>query len=252
MRFSEACERNKEPILQMLRQWLPPQARVLEVGSGSGQHAVYFSRQLAGLQWQPSDRAEYLADLRERIALEGREGLAPGAQLAEPLELDVDRADQWPRGPYEAVFSANTTHIMAAASVPRLLAGAARVLAPDGLLLLYGPFLGGGIPTAASNAAFDAHLRSLNPTMGVRDAGVVMQQALSLGLEALADGAMPANNRILVFRKRSAVHSSIDISSVSHLNNVDDAGLIINKVDNSKVALAETIEIRPARELFRP
>ena len=252
VRFSEACERNQEPILLVLRHWLPPRARVLEVGSGSGQHAVHFARHLAGLQWQPSDRAETLGDLRERISLEGRRDLAPGARLADPIELDVDRTDQWPQGPYEAVFSANTTHIMAAASVPCLLAGAARVLAPDGLLLLYGPFLGGGVPTAPSNAAFDAHLRSLDPTMGVRDARVVTQQALSLGLEALADGAMPANNRILVFRKRGAAHSSIDISSLSHLNNVDDAGLISNKVDNSIISLTETIEVRPAREPFRP
>jgi SAM-dependent methyltransferase len=204
VRFSEACERNKEPILQVLRDWLPMGAWVLEVGSGSGQHAVHFARQLAGLQWQPTDRAEYLADLRERITLEGREGLAPGARLADPLELDVDRAEQWPPGPYDAVFSANTTHIMGAASVPRLLAGAARVLAPGGLLLLYGPFHGGGVPTAPSNVAFDAHLRSLDPAMGVRDAREVAEQALSLGLEALADGAMPANNRTLVFRKRGA------------------------------------------------
>jgi SAM-dependent methyltransferase len=174
---------------------------VLELGSGSGQHAVHFARHLAGLQWQPSDRAEYLGDLRERISLEGRRDLAPEARLAEPIELDVDCADQWPRGPYEAVFSANSTHIMAADSVPRLLAGAARLLAPGGLLLLYGPFLGGGVPTAASNADFDAHLRSLDPSMGVRDAGMVREQALSFGLEAVADGAMPANNRILVFRK---------------------------------------------------
>ena len=202
VRFSEACERNKEPILQVLRDWLPMRAWVLEVGSGSGQHAVHFARQLAGLQWQPTDRAEYQADLRERITLEGREGLAPGARLADPLELDVDRAEQWPPGPYDAVFSANTTHIMGAASVPRLLAGAARVLAPGGLLLLYGPFHGGGVPTAPSNVAFDAHLRSLDPAMGVRDAREVAEQALSLGLEALADGAMPANNRTLIFRKR--------------------------------------------------
>jgi SAM-dependent methyltransferase len=202
VRFSEACERNKEPILQVLRDWLPMRARVLEVGSGSGQHAVHFVRQLDGLQWQPSDRPEYLADLQERISLEGRDGLAPGARLADPLELDVDRADQWPRGLYEAVFSANTTHIMAAASVPRLLAGASGVLQPGGLLLLYGPFLGGGVPTAPSNAAFDAHLRSLDPAMGLRDAREVCEQALSLGLEALADGAMPANNRILIFRRR--------------------------------------------------
>jgi len=204
VRYSEACERNKEPILQVLRQWLPPQARVLEVGSGSGQHAVYFTRQLAGLQWQPTDRAEHLADLRERITLEGRDGLAPEARLTDPLQLDVDRAEQWPPGLYDAVFSANTTHIMGAASVPRLLAGAARVLTPGGLLLLYGPFHGGGVSTAPSNVAFDAHLRSLDPAMGVRDAREVTEQALSLGLEALADEAMPANNRTLIFRKRGA------------------------------------------------
>ena len=189
----------------VLLDWLPPRARVLEVGSGSGQHAVHFARHLAGLQWQPSDRAEYLADLRERISLEGCSNLAPGARLADPIELDVNRPDQWPSGPHEAVFSANTTHIMAADSVPRLLAGAARLLAPGGLLLLYGPFLGGGVPTAASNADFDAHLRSLDPSMGVRDAAVVREQASSYGLDAVADGAMPANNRILVFRKGDSV-----------------------------------------------
>jgi SAM-dependent methyltransferase len=205
VRFSEACERNKEPILLVLRQWLPPMARVLEVGSGSGQHAVHFARHLDGLQWQPSELAEYLGDLRQRITLEGRKGLAPGARLADPLELDVDRAEQWPRGPYEAVFSANTTHIMAAASVPLLLAGAARVLAPGGLLLLYGPFHGDGVPTAPSNAAFDAHLRSINPAMGLRDAGEVTEQARRLDLEPLADESMPANNRTLIFRKRGVV-----------------------------------------------
>jgi cyclopropane fatty-acyl-phospholipid synthase-like methyltransferase len=199
VRCSEACERNKEPILQVLRDWLPVGARVLEVGSGSGQHAVYFTRQLEGLQWQPSDRPDDLADLRERISLEGNGGLAPGARLAAPLELDVDRAEQWPAGPYDAVFSANTTHIMAAASVPRLLAGASRVLRPGGLLLLYGPFHQQGAPTAPSNAAFDAHLRSLDPQMGVRDAHELTEQALGHGLEALADQAMPANNRTLIF-----------------------------------------------------
>jgi cyclopropane fatty-acyl-phospholipid synthase-like methyltransferase len=90
VRFSEACERNKEPILLLLRQWLPPMARVLEVGSGSGQHAVRFARYLDGSQWQLSEQAEYLGYLRKRITLEGRKGLAPGARLADPLELDVD------------------------------------------------------------------------------------------------------------------------------------------------------------------
>jgi len=198
MRWSEACERNKGPILQVLREWLPEGARVLEVGSGTGQHAVFCARQLAGVSWQASDRAEHLADLRERITLEGRDGLASGAQLLEPFALDVDRPEQWPRGPYEAVFSANTTHIMAAESVPRLLAGAAAVLQSGGLLLLYGPFHEGGLPTSESNAAFDAHLRSLDPRMGVRDARVLREQAANLGLDSLADVAMPANNRVLI------------------------------------------------------
>lgn len=202
MRWSEACERNKGPILQVLREWLPQGARVLEVGSGTGQHAVHLARELAGVLWQPSDRADYLEDLRERIALEGEACLALRAQLAEPFELDVDRPEQWPRGPYEAVFSANTTHIMAAESVPRLLAGAAALLSPGGLLLLYGPFHEGGRPTSESNAAFDAHLRSLDPRMGVRDARTLREQASGLGLDPLADVAMPANNRLLIFRRR--------------------------------------------------
>jgi hypothetical protein len=170
---------------------------------------VYFCQQLGGLQWQPSDRAEYLLDLVERIALEGQAGLAPGANLAAPLELDVDRAEQWPCQRYEAVFSANTTHIMAAASVPQLLAGAAAVLETGGLLLLYGPFHDGDQPTAASNAAFDAHLRSIDPTMGVRDALAIRAKALSLGLVSVADVAMPANNRALIFRRVDRVATGL-------------------------------------------
>ena len=202
VQFSPACERNKLPILQVLRAWLPPAARVLEVGSGSGQHGVFFCQELAGLRWQPSDRSEQLAELAERISREGRCGLAAGATLADPLELEVTRADQWPRPPFDAVFSANTTHIMAAAAVPLLLTGAAGVLAPGGLVLLYGPFHHGGVPTAPSNAAFDAHLRSLDPQMGVRDALVLGEQARSLGLDPVADLAMPAHNRTLIFRRQ--------------------------------------------------
>ena len=209
MQFSPACERNKLPILQLLRDWLPAHARVLEVGSGSGQHAVFFCQQLGGLQWQPSDRADNLLDLAERVALEGQSGLALGASLAAPLELDVDRAEQWPRQRYQAVFSANTTHIMSASSMPHLLAGAAAVLVTGGLLLLYGPFHDGDKPTTASNAAFDAHLRSLNPAMGLRDALSIRTQAQSLGLVPVADVAMPSNNRTLIFRREGGVAAGL-------------------------------------------
>jgi cyclopropane fatty-acyl-phospholipid synthase-like methyltransferase len=198
---SPACERNQQPILDLLNQWLPPNARVLEIGSGSGQHAIFFARALAGLQWQPSDRRETLQDLAERVCLEGRNGLAPGARVADPQELDVDQADHWPKQRFDAVFSANSCHIMAASSVAKLITGAASRLGPGGLLFLYGPFHDGGIHTAASNAAFDAQLRSINPAMGLRDAQEITRWAQVQGLRAKADQPMPAQNRTLIFQQ---------------------------------------------------
>ncbi len=199
--FSPACLRNQEPILTLLRRWIPPAARVLEVGSGSGQHAIHMARHLPGVCWHPSERSESLAGLAGRIALEGQTGLAPGATVAPPVVLDVTQP-HWPAGPYEAVFTANTLHIMPADAVPHLLAGSARVLAADGLLLIYGPFRYGERHTAASNGAFDLHLRQLDPAMGVRDAEELQAQAGRLGLHLQADAAMPANNRLLVFQTR--------------------------------------------------
>jgi SAM-dependent methyltransferase len=208
--FSPACERNKAPILAVLEPWLPPSARVLEIGSGSGQHASFFCGQIAGLVWQASEKKDALAGLQAQLTAVPPASLAPGSKLLDAIALDVMAAEQWPRrsgngalaGAFDAVFSANTCHIMPAAAVPHLLAGAARVLRPGGLLLLYGPFHDGGVPTSASNAAFDAHLRSLDPAMGVRDALELQEQARELGLEPLADVAMPANNRMLVLERR--------------------------------------------------
>ena len=201
MLFSAACERNKEAILAVLQDWLPPAAQVLEVGSGSGQHAVFFAQSMAGLAWQTSELNANLAGLRERIALEGGSGLAPGSQILMPIALDVSAPVDWPDQRFDAVFTANTAHIMPASSVPDLLAGAAGVLVPGGLLLLYGPFCDHGIPTAASNVDFDLHLRSLDPAMGVRDAVTISEQAQDLGLNPVADVVMPANNRTLIFRR---------------------------------------------------
>jgi SAM-dependent methyltransferase len=205
--FSPAAERNAEPILTVLRRWLPPGSarnplRLLELGSGSGQHAVHMTRQIPWLLWQPSELPAALAGLARRVALEGREGLAPGSRILVPLALDVgDR--RWPAGPFGAVFSANTLHIMPAAAIPALLAGAAGVLAEGGLLLLYGPFRYGSEHTAASNAAFDEQLRGFDPAMGVRDALALRRQAAKLGLEPAGDEPMPANNRLLVFRRQT-------------------------------------------------
>ena len=202
VQFSEACERNKGPLLAVLERWLPRPARVLEVGSGTGQHAVHFTRHLAQLEWQPTELEPNLAGLQERISTEGRAQPAGGSQLHDAAELDVARGP-WPDGPFDAVFSANTAHIMPAGSVPDLLAGAARVLRAGGLLLLYGPFSDGGEHTAASNAEFDAYLRSINPAMGVRDAHWISELAQGLQLEPVADVVMPANNRTLIFRRAS-------------------------------------------------
>jgi hypothetical protein len=156
---------------------------------------------MAGLTWQTSELSANLAGLGERIALEGGSGLAPGSQILMPIPLDVGVPADWPKQRFDAVFTANTTHIMPASSVPDLLAGAAEVLVPGGLLLLYGPFCDHGIPTAASNVDFDLHLRSLDPAMGVRDAVIIREQATGLGLSQVADVAMPANNRTLIFRR---------------------------------------------------
>ena len=199
---SPACERNKGPILAVLRDWLPARATVLEIGSGSGQHGAFFCQQMAGLHWQTSEHPQALAVLQGQLDGLATTGLASGSQLPPAIALDVTAPGSWPRLQVDAVFSANTCHILPATALPQLLAGAAQVLRPGGLLLLYGPFHDGGVHTAASNAAFDAQLRSLDPAMGVRDAQLLQGQARELGLEPLADVAMPANNRILVLQQR--------------------------------------------------
>lgn len=202
MRVSQACERNKEPIRAVLEAWLPASARVLEIGSGSGQHAVHFCRTIAGLQWQPSERGEALADLQEFLDLEGH-GFAPASGLARAIALDL-MDGSWPTGPYDAVFTANTAHIVPEAAVEALVAGAAACLGPGGLLLLYGPFRLAGRPLEPSNEAFDAHLQSLDPAMGLRARDWIDSLAAAQGLASLADVAMPAHNHILVFGRPTA------------------------------------------------
>lgn len=200
MQFSEACERNKGPLLAVLERWLPRPARVLEVGAGTGQHAVHFTRHVAQLAWHPTELEPNLPGLQDRITQEGQASPAEKSQLHDATVLDVSQGP-WPDEPFDAVFSANTAHIMPAPSVPDLLAGAARVLRAGGLLLLYGPFSDGGEHTATSNEDFDAYLRSINPAMGVRDAEWITELAQGLQLEPVADVVMPANNRTLIFRR---------------------------------------------------
>jgi cyclopropane fatty-acyl-phospholipid synthase-like methyltransferase len=191
--LSEACERNKDPILEVLRGALATSRRVLEIGSGTGQHAVYFARQLPQLLWQSSDTGEYLAPLRARIALER------GANLPPPVELDVRRRP-WPINAIDSVFSANTLHIMAWAAVEDFFRGVGALLGVEGVLCVYGPFRYAKRYTSDSNEAFDRYLHERDAASGIRDFEAVDALATSAGLRLDADHDMPANNRVLVWR----------------------------------------------------
>lgn len=191
--WAEACERNRAPILEVLRGAFAGATRVLEIGSGTGQHAVFFAAALPHLVWQPSDRAEHLAGI---AAWRDEAGLP---NLLAPLALDVD--GEWPVADYDALFSANTLHIMSWASVEHFFLGAARVLRPGAVLAVYGPFSYGGRHTAESNARFDAFLRTRDPLSGVRDFEAVCALAHSHGLAFCDDHALPANNRVLTWRR---------------------------------------------------
>jgi len=192
--YSQACENNKTPILAVLRQAFAGCRRVLEIGSGTGQHAAHFAAGLPHLVWQPSDRAPNLPGVRAWCEDAGL------ANLGEPLALDVHQR-RWPLTSFDAAFSANTAHIMHWPAVERMFAGVGEYLEPPGVMALYGPFRYAGRPTAPSNERFDAWLRAQDPGMGVRDFEAVDALARAAGLELLADHAMPANNRALVWRR---------------------------------------------------
>ena len=192
--WSEACERNQRPILEILRAAFADATQVLEVGSGTGQHAVFFTAALPHLVWQPSDLAENLPGI---AAWRDEAGLS---NLRPPLALDVDAGD-WPAAGIDALFSANTLHIMSWTSVQNFFRGAGRVLAPGGALAVYGPFNYDGQYTAESNARFDALLRTRDPLSGIRDVEAVHDLAKHYGFSVASDHALPANNRLLVWRR---------------------------------------------------
>ena len=188
-----ACERTREPILDVLRDHFGDRRAVLEIGSGTGQHAIFFAARLPHLVWQTSDRAENLPGIKAWLDEAGLPNTPP------PLELDVTGA--WPAGRYDALFSANTLHIMPWSVVECLFAGLADILAAQGKVAIYGPFNYGGRFTSASNAAFDLRLKEDAPHQGIRDFEKVNRLAGMAGLELVEDRAMPSNNRCLVWRR---------------------------------------------------
>jgi hypothetical protein len=200
--YAAATARNREAILEVLKRVFPHSGRVLEVASGTGEHAAYFASRLPGITWQPSD-----PDPDHRVSISSwaawaAESAPENAAAVLPLPLDLDvRANSWPVQEAAAVVCINMIHIAPWDCCLGLLDGAARVLGPGGTLYLYGPFRIDGKHTAPSNERFDQWLSGENPSWGVRDLDQVVAEARPRGLELLETVPMPANNLSVIFRK---------------------------------------------------
>jgi SAM-dependent methyltransferase len=195
--FAPACERNRAPILSVLQRWFADRSQVLEIGSGTGQHAVHFAAAMPQLQWQASDRTEHLPGIRAWLD----EAALPNTPA--PLVLDVAHGP-WPAGRFDAAFTANTLHIMGWPEVEALFAGLDRVLGADAVFAAYGPFNYRGEYTSASNREFDAWLRARDPQSGIRDFEAVDALARGIGLRLAEDATMPANNHCVVWVRGAA------------------------------------------------
>ena len=201
--FSPSAEQNKHPILEKLRQLLPAQGVALEIASGTGQHAAWFASHLPGWRWQPTDlQTTGFGSIRAHAAQAGL------GHVLEPLILDVC-AEVWPSASpgtshnpgFDLVFCANMLHISPREAGTALMRGSARHLAPDGMLVTYGPYIENTVPTAPSNLAFDASLRERNPAWGVRLREDLEREAQTFGLHLAERHPMPANNLLLVWRR---------------------------------------------------
>ena len=193
--FSQAAENNKRPILDVLKDRLKPDTCVLEIGSGSGQHAIYFSQALPNVQWLPSDRAVVQPLLQSNTQEYGSSNLLP------PIVLDLT-APGWPDTQIDTVYSANVLHIVSTKLGETMIKGAGKCLQAGGLFILYGPFRYGGSFTTSSNAEFDDWLRARDPNSGIRDFEWVDELARAEDLVLQEDRSMPANNQCLVFQKQ--------------------------------------------------
>jgi cyclopropane fatty-acyl-phospholipid synthase-like methyltransferase len=197
---SAACERNRDPILAVLREHFADRRRVLEIGSGTGQHAVYFAAAMPQVDWQTSDLEASHAGIHLWLA----EARLPNVRA--PIVLDVNAA--WPDRRYDAVFTANTLHYMGWPQVEKLFAHLPSVLSKNAKLVVYGPFNYGGQFTSPSNAQFQQTLQGWGAHMGIRDFEAVDALARGIGLELVEDREMPANNRCLVWQRRAEITPS--------------------------------------------
>ena len=195
-RAAPSTARNRQPILDVLATRLPVDARVLEVASGAGEHAMFLAEALPRVTWRPSDR-----DDEALVSIAAWRAASGLANIAAPLRLDAADLASWPDGPFEAVVCINMIHIAHWAAAEGLMAGAARVLTPAGRLILYGPYLEADIETAPGNLAFDESLKHRDPAWGLRDLAAVKALAAANGLTFGERIAMPANNMMVVFEK---------------------------------------------------
>ena len=192
--YSESCDQNREPILSVIKPILETAENVLEIGSGTGQHAVYFAEMMQHIQWYPSDCASYLPGINLWISEAGLNNVHA------PFELDVSRSN-WPEIDVDAIFTANSLHIMSEPDTENMLAGSGRFLKPQGSLIIYGPFNYDGKYTSESNRRFDGWLKERDPASGIKDFEWVNELANQHGMTLVNDYQMPANNRILHFSK---------------------------------------------------
>ena len=196
--FAESSEQNKHAILEILEREFAQSRAVLEIGSGTGQHAVFFAQQLPHLQWHASDVTDSLAGITLWLSDYA------GHNLSGPYSLDVTQSD-WPPLEVDAVFSANTAHIMHWPAVQAMFTGVGQLLPCGGRFCLYGPFNYHGAYSSDSNARFDDWLKARDPASGVRDLDDLSLVAADAGLHLVRDHSMPVNNRILVWEKRGAL-----------------------------------------------
>jgi cyclopropane fatty-acyl-phospholipid synthase-like methyltransferase len=192
--YSQACENNKQPILEVIRPFLKNATDLLEIGSGTGQHAIYFAEKMPHINWQTSDLLENHQSIQMWL------DDCPLNNIYPPIALNV-LTDDWPEESYDAVFSANTAHIMPWHAVEAMFKGVANQLNSKGLFILYGPFKYNGEYTSASNEQFEGWLKSVDPERGIRDFEAIQLLANNNGMSLLNDYPMPANNQILVWQK---------------------------------------------------
>lgn len=192
--YADSCDRNRTPILEVIAPLLADKQAVLEIGGGTGQHAIYFAQQMPHLIWHVSDRLQNHAGIQTWLD----EAALPN--VLGPIELDVLQ-DDWPNIKVDAVYSANTAHIMHWRDVEGFIAGVGKQLQAGGLFILYGPFSFGGQHTSESNAQFDMRLRQRDPFMGVRDFDELNILADEAGMKFQRNYPLPANNRILLWKK---------------------------------------------------